>query len=274
MAPKLSMAKLWSFLAKISAILSATTLLKAEVKGLDISLISENSAISAGVPFTVGLHLKHNPGYHTYWENPGIVGMATSLKWKLPEGFTAAEIQWPFPERSDMAGHPCHGYERDVTLMVTITPPQKIRPQPVTLSASAQWMCCAKNCHPGFQDFILTLPVADQAQLNPKTNPLFIKARSELPLHAKDFPVTLLSKANAAKIELITPSTKAKKIYFFSEDGQVSSDQLQKITAYKEGKRKLTLTRSEFSPEDQPALPGVLQLGSKFYRISPKYLEK
>ena len=91
--------------------------------GLSIGLISENSSIAAGEPFVVGIDIKHFPGFHTYWKNPGMVGVGTSIEWTLPNGFTASEISWPYPEKSFMAQYPCHGYERDVTLLVTITPP-------------------------------------------------------------------------------------------------------------------------------------------------------
>lgn len=269
------MARLWSFLAKVSAIFSAATFLKAEIKGLDISLISENSSISAGKPFTVGLHLQHHPGYHTYWINPGIVGIPTSIKWKLPEGFTASPIQWPFPERSSMAGHPCYGYERNVVLMATITPLEEISAQTLTFSASAQWMCCAQNCHPGFQDFNLSLPVTGKAKLDSNTVDLFKKARAELPQQPPvDLNVRLLSKVDAAQIELVIKTPIVKQAYFFSEDGQTSSDQIQKTKTQKNGHLELTLLRSEFSPKGATMLPGILRLDSSFYKLNLKYPEK
>ena len=74
-----------------------------ETKGLEIALISEVKSIKAGESFTVGLHLKHHKGFHSYWKNPGVVGLPTSIKWDLPKGFTAGEIQWPYPELTMMA---------------------------------------------------------------------------------------------------------------------------------------------------------------------------
>jgi len=37
--------------------------------------------------------------WHTYWVNAGDSGMATSLKWAPPPGFTAGPILWPYPDR-------------------------------------------------------------------------------------------------------------------------------------------------------------------------------
>ena len=44
----------------------------------------------------MALRLKHDATWHTYWINPG-TGYPTSLRWTLPEGFSAGEIQWPTP---------------------------------------------------------------------------------------------------------------------------------------------------------------------------------
>ena len=94
--------------------------------GLEIGLISESTGVTPGRPLTLGLHIHHLPGFHTYWKSPGIVGMATSIEWSLPEGFTASKIRWPYPQNTFMSKYPCHGYERDVTLIVDITPPEQI----------------------------------------------------------------------------------------------------------------------------------------------------
>ena len=69
-----------------------------EETGLKLTLMSESLTIVPGEPLTVGLHIQHEPDFHTYWKNPGIVGIATILEWELPPGFTASEISWPYPE--------------------------------------------------------------------------------------------------------------------------------------------------------------------------------
>src|SRR5690349_5590369 len=46
---------------------------------LSIELVSEVTSIQPGMPFYVGLHLKHQEHYHTYWRFPGIVGVPTSM---------------------------------------------------------------------------------------------------------------------------------------------------------------------------------------------------
>ena len=245
-------------------------------QGLDISLISEVKAITAGKPFTVGLHIRHHKGFHTYWQNPGIVGMATAIEWKLPPGFTAQPIQWPYPELTTMASHPCHGYERDVTLLVTITPPKKLPNSPINLTAKTRWMCCAKDCYPGFKDFTLTLPVSVKPSINPQSAKLIQKARTEIPKSSADWKTTLLSKPDAPTIRLqITPPNKSVvPTYLFSTDGQISSDQKQTFTPQPNGSFLIHIPRSEFSPQHKTSLPAIIATGDQFIAICPSYPSK
>lgn len=248
-----------------------------QTTGLKIKLISDQKAIAPNKPFTLGLHLQHQEGYHTYWKSPGIVGLPTSLTWKLPEGFTASEIQWPYPERTLMAGHPCHGYERDVTLLVTISPPEKILPKEVTFTTSAQWMCCAQNCHPGFKDFSITLEVRKAIQENEKNAKLIKKAKEELPKPLKLAGldgIVLQSAKDAQTIELLIAPQAHQKPYFFSADGQVSTDKPQSLQIKDDGSIRIIMPRSEYSPEGKTSLPGVLQLGNNYFTIDPTYPAK
>jgi len=239
--------------------------------GLEISLIAENATITPGQAFLAGVHLQHFPGFHTYWQSPGMVGMETSLEWKLPKGFKASEIQWPYPENTFMGQYPCHGYERDVTLLVTITPPKKITGKSVTLTTEASWMCCAKGCFPGFQPLTLTLPVSDKPVPDPKNAALIAKAQNELPATGHNVTATLLSKPGAPVIEILFKRKEGfprKGLYFFSTDGQISSDQTQKFLPQPNQALLLKIPRSEFSPENKTKVPGVLKIGKKSLAIT------
>lgn len=244
--------------------------------GLEIGLIAESSSITPGRALTVGVHLKHFPGFHTYWKNPGMVGMETSLNWKLPEGFTASEIRWPAPENTFMGQYPCHGYERDVTLLVTITPPEKISGDSVTLTTEAGWMCCAKGCFPGFRTLSLTLPVTDRPVPAPASRALIEKAHKELPSTDHNLTATLLSPVDSSVIKIHFKSQSAfpkKDLYFFSKDRQISSDHEQNFEPQPDGSLVLTIPRSEFSPEGKTSIPGVLRVGKLCYDVTAKAAE-
>ena len=77
---------------------STVTFAASKPVGVRHSLLSEVETIAPGQTFTVALFLDHNESFHTYWMNPGTAGLATSLKWTLPEGFEVTPIRWQVPE--------------------------------------------------------------------------------------------------------------------------------------------------------------------------------
>ena len=101
------------------------------------SLVSADASIHPGTPFNVALHFVHQPHWHTYWVNPG-TGLPTTLKWTLPLGWKAGEIQWPAPmllsdSRGNIIGN---GYDGDLLLPVTITPRRTSCPARMSSSRS------------------------------------------------------------------------------------------------------------------------------------------
>jgi len=60
-------------------------------------LLAETSSIRSGETFTLGLKLTPDPGWHTYWINPGDAGKAASLRWNAPEGLVFGELGFPAP---------------------------------------------------------------------------------------------------------------------------------------------------------------------------------
>lgn len=129
------------------------------------SLVSSVRTFQPGVPFIVGLRLDMAPGWHTYWVNPGDAGMATSLRWDLPDGFKVGDIQWPAPRRFVDGGLASYGYERVVILPVTLTPPADWPPgRSAELSVTAEWLQCRDMCIPGEARLAISLPAADRAE--------------------------------------------------------------------------------------------------------------
>ena len=156
---------------------------------VEAELVSEMASIQPGVPFWVAVSLRHDPHWHTYWVNPADSGLETMLVWDLPDGFEAGEIQWPYPEYIEMGGLVTYGFERDVLLLVEITPPADLDPgDSVTLKVRADWLECKEICLPGGADLALTLDVAsDDTTHNEDWVERFSTARAELPLEDVDW---------------------------------------------------------------------------------------
>ncbi|MCE0522198.1 MAG: thioredoxin family protein [Methylacidiphilales bacterium] len=151
-------------------------------------LIPEKTLVEAGGPFDVILHLHMDPGWHTYWINPGDAGLATTIKWTLPSGFTAGPIQWPTPEKHPMGPLMTYGYEGDVYLLTTITPPDSpgSNVTKIDLKARASWLVCKEECIPGKGDLSLSLHFAGKTAILSYpviwNKDLFAAARARLPV--------------------------------------------------------------------------------------------
>lgn len=129
-------------------------------------LLAKTTAIVPGQPFRVGVLLKMVPGWHTYWKFPGDAGIPTEIKWKLPPGWKAGEIQWPIPLKLVEPGDiQIYGYHDEVLLIQELTPPASIADKSVKLSAEADWLVCEKICIPGGGTVGLELPVTDSSSL-------------------------------------------------------------------------------------------------------------
>ena len=165
-------------------------------------LVAETKAIVPGKPFTVGVHLKMAPGWHTYWRFGGDSGAPTKIDWELPAGFQAGPIQWPLPiAHLDEPDLLTFIYENEVMLLVEITPPATLATEEVKLRAKLQWLVCEKTCIPGDGEVALTLPVSEQAR--PANVELFAQWRAQLPkVSGAPFEVTWDIKKDAVTVRL------------------------------------------------------------------------
>lgn len=165
------------------SILSATPARAQVYQGKQIvkaTLVADTSAVVPGKPFTAGLLLRIAPGWHTYWKFSGDAGLPTEIKWKLPPGWKAGEIQWPIPLKlKDPGDIVTYGYNDEVLLMQEITPPASVADSAVKLSAEANWLVCERLCIPGSANLELELSKATSAA--PANAALFARYRKLLP---------------------------------------------------------------------------------------------
>jgi thiol:disulfide interchange protein len=170
-------------------------------------LLADVTAVVPGKPFTVGLLLHMVPNWHTYWKFPGDAGIPTEIKWKLPEGWKAGEIQWPIPLKLDEPGDiQIYGYHDEVLLMQEITPPASLKDSSVQLAADTNWLVCEKICIPGNASLKLDLPVA--AESAPANEEIFSRYRRSLPQNWPDPKVARANwKRQGAELQLTVEST-------------------------------------------------------------------
>jgi len=140
---------------------------QARVDQVQIRLIAEPAGLEAGRRQWFGLVIDHDPGWHTYWKNPGDSGLATSASWQLvnSQGQVLASLPirsqaWPTPSRLPVGPLANYGYEKRVVLGFELELPKSLPAGSVTLQAEAAWLVCKDVCIPGQAQLSLTLPVA------------------------------------------------------------------------------------------------------------------
>jgi thiol:disulfide interchange protein DsbD len=236
--------------------------------GVAMELVADRTAIRPGEPFRVGLRIRHEPGWHTYWRQPGIVGVPTSLSWELPAGFAAGPLRWPVPERVRMAVLTAWGYERDVLLVSEIRTPADLVPgQDVTLRTQVAWMACGRTCHPGWGTLALRLPVASEAPpggLAPETAAWFAAADAAEPPSLDGWTASVSTAPDGTHHLRLVPVDPAAPLdpdaswSFFSFTPHVHSDEPQSWTLLPGGGVELLLRPLPIPTEPADALEGLV----------------
>jgi thiol:disulfide interchange protein DsbD len=116
-----------------------------------VKLFADTSTVVPGQPFTVAIAFKIDPAWHVYYKDPGESGMPPEVKWTLPAGLTAGELQFPKPEVLKTPAGTNFVYHDEVWLLATITPGTDFKAgAPIDIAADVKWLVCdADVCLPG-----------------------------------------------------------------------------------------------------------------------------
>jgi thiol:disulfide interchange protein DsbD len=151
-------------------------------------LVLANETARPGDTVLAGVHLKMEPGWHTYWKNPGAAGMATKIEWQLPPGVTAGEVEWPLPEKLPPDEVITYAYENEVVLLVPLKLAADLKPGPLQLKAKVSWLECKEQCIPAGAVVQATLNVGSETK--PSSNAGLLNLwKSKTPGDAGSFSV-------------------------------------------------------------------------------------
>jgi DsbC/DsbD-like thiol-disulfide interchange protein len=185
-------------------------------------LITDVQSIQPGRPFSVGVLLELEKGWHTYWLNPGDSGLPVAIEWKLPIGFIPGDIQWPYPGRLGTDFVVNFGYEEEVFLITEIQASPAARPgETITIEANVDWLVCKEECLPGQTELSLSLPVQDKEPAPDLVwSKKFADTRKKLPIYPSDWTISAAIYQNFVLLSISSPSwfeNEMKDIQFFPE---------------------------------------------------------
>ncbi len=212
--------------------------------------------VKPGQPLWLGLVIRHQPHWHTYWKNPGDSGLPTTLEWQLPAGVSAGDIQWPTPKKLPIGPLMNYGYEDTLLLPVPVQVSAGFAGSQLDVKLKAEWLVCKDVCIPESGEFAISVP-AQAATAGHAA--LFEAARAAVPQAVPD------AKASAAvegetlvvSIDGLPAAWRGRKLLFLPETaGVIANAAVQQATWQGErwqARVALDAQRSE-SPAAMPAV--------------------
>ena len=234
-----------------------------ELPKVHARLVAEDLAAPPGGSITVALEEQIRPGWHTYWINPGDAGAATEIKWSLPAGWSAGDIQWPTPKRLPVGPLMDYGYEGKLWLLQTLKVPADVKAgDTVTLKAAVDWLVCKDICVP--EDTTLSLPLKiGPTAPDPAVAKDFAAARNLLPV-ASPWKLNYALSKNLdlyAAAPALATAHPVEADFFPDKPGIVKGAAPQKMSFTKDG-LVLRLTPGDKAQTTGGMLTGVLVLKS------------
>lgn len=225
---------------------------------VEVSLLADVTALVPGERFRLAARFAIAPGWHIYWVNPGMSGIATRLKLAAPDGFELGPVRYPGPKRFISQGDiVSYGYDGEALLVVTAVTPATVDPtSPATFTATARWLACAEACIPGKRRLSLELPLGTDAE--PAHREVFARAERHLPR-----PIVELAEARVGWREPALPAVlsvavpDAHRLEVFPASGEVS-EPLQPSTGATSGTRLEVLFERIAGEAALPRAQGVL----------------
>lgn len=208
-------------------------------RGLTVELTAGETAVTPGRSMLLGVVLRPDEGFHTYWRQPGLVGLTPTVEWSLPDGFEVGEkvgpMLWPEPQRGMMGAYGVWCLKREAALVTPVRVPDALDPAvtpQVTLKAKVVWMACSRTCHPGAAELSLTLPVRSAVPgAEPALSPamaLIAKTMEEQPITDERWSFAAVKRPGGAGFSLtLTPppgQSVPEDAYFFGHQRLVDSN--------------------------------------------------
>jgi DsbC/DsbD-like thiol-disulfide interchange protein len=170
----------------------------------EAELIANTASYKPGAALTVGVRLKVDEGWHSYWVNPGVGGMPLKVVWTLPEGWQAGELRQPVPKKFKTGDLPGFGYEGEAIFLVEMTPPAGADGE-VELKAKVSWLTCDDSaCVPGDAELSLKLP-AGAGTPGGEVAAIF-QAAKKIPMTMEGAELTVGEAGDTLTLRLKTPA--------------------------------------------------------------------
>ena len=127
-------------------------------------LVCDHDTVAPGQTALLGVRLEMEPGWHTYWRNPGDSGLPIKVTFEEIKGVTFGEIRWPTPDWHLGAGDILdYVYSGTTMLFIPITVDADVpKGQIISVGCKIEWLVCKGMCVPGSAERSIDLDIADK----------------------------------------------------------------------------------------------------------------
>src|SRR5262245_8743677 len=109
-----------------------------------VRLVAGRAGEEAGRARVSGIQLRMDPGWKTYWRNPGDSGVPPEFDWTGSKNLKKAEVLYPVPHRFAEGSGTAIVYSDEVVFPVKLTPE---RPgEPIDLKLAIDYGLCKDIC--------------------------------------------------------------------------------------------------------------------------------
>ncbi len=123
-----------------------------------VRLVSGTVELDETPTLIAGVQLRMDPGWKTYWRNPGDSGVPPNFDWAGSKNLKHAELLYPAPHSFADASGTAIGYEDEVVFPVKLTPERE--GEPIELKLGVSYGLCKNLCVPN--DVSLELPLSPE----------------------------------------------------------------------------------------------------------------
>ena len=176
--------------------------------------------------YLLGVKFKLDPGWHTYWKNPGDSGEKASFEWTLPDGFKIDGPFWPQPEKIPYPPLMTFGYNDEVIVFFKLSSFGRINDDS-EISLSTKWLACADVCLP--QEAFIKTKINENLISNKNALEMNDSFNKNIPeVFKKNISATYINNSLVLSFELPVRHVKDDIIFFPDEPGLIdySKDQL------------------------------------------------
>ncbi|MBM3517644.1 MAG: disulfide bond formation protein DsbD, partial [Alphaproteobacteria bacterium] len=124
-------------------------------------LIAATTGVGQGSAVDLGLHIRLERGWHTYWRTPGMGGLPPRFDWAGSGNLASVSVGFPAPRRFSAFGAETIGYVDEVVLPIRVR--LAVAGAPLDVALALDYAVCAEVCVPVSARFDLRVPAGPAA---------------------------------------------------------------------------------------------------------------